>query len=148
LEIARATGLPLSTLEIGASAGLNLNWDHFRYSFAGRGWGDAASAVHLKPEWKGSLPPLDTRISVIARAACDVAPVDIAKEENRALLKSYVWPDQPERLARLEGALAIAVANGTHVEKADALEWLTRKLEEPQGKAARVIYHSIMWQYM
>src|SRR5579863_3847406 len=30
LEVVRQTGLPLRLLEIGASAGLNLRWDHFR----------------------------------------------------------------------------------------------------------------------
>jgi hypothetical protein len=31
LEVARHTGLPLRLLEIGASAGLNLRWDHFPF---------------------------------------------------------------------------------------------------------------------
>ena len=31
LEVARAHGLPLRTLEVGASAGLNLRWDAYRY---------------------------------------------------------------------------------------------------------------------
>ena len=35
LAVQRATGLPLRLLEVGASAGLNLRWDLFRYE----GWG-------------------------------------------------------------------------------------------------------------
>ena len=35
-EIARRTGLPLSILEIGASAGLNLLWDRFAYRYGDR----------------------------------------------------------------------------------------------------------------
>src|SRR5579871_5602476 len=31
LEVVRHTGLPLRLLEIGASAGLNLRWDHFPF---------------------------------------------------------------------------------------------------------------------
>src|SRR5258706_12136444 len=32
-EIARRTGLPLRVLELGASAGLNLNWDRYTYRY-------------------------------------------------------------------------------------------------------------------
>src|SRR5204863_254585 len=43
LLVARETGLPLRLLEIGASAGLNLRWDHYRYEQGDAGWGDRAS---------------------------------------------------------------------------------------------------------
>jgi hypothetical protein len=46
--IAVRTGLPLRLLEIGASAGLNLRWDRYRYEWSGGAWGDAASGVQLQ----------------------------------------------------------------------------------------------------
>ncbi|MBI1406972.1 MAG: DUF2332 family protein [Caulobacter sp.] len=48
LMVAARTGLPLSLLEIGASAGLNLRWDRYGHDFGGRRWGDAASPVQLR----------------------------------------------------------------------------------------------------
>jgi len=148
LEIARATGLPLSTLEIGASAGLNLYWDRFRYRLGDATWGDAQSTLILTPEWKGGTPPMEAKLSVARRAGCDIAPIDIAKEENRTRLKSYVWPDQTERLQRLQAAIGIALAADVQVEKIDAKAWLERKLREPSDGMVRTVYHSIMWQYM
>lgn len=148
LEIAKQTGLPLATLEIGASAGLNLSWDSYHYNFDGALWGNGASGVKLKPDWKGGLPPMDAPLSVTSRAGCDIAPIDISKEETRIRLRSYVWPDQTERLQRLGAAIALTLANKVHIEKADALAWLTKKLADPGYGTTRVIYHSIMWQYM
>src|SRR5690348_4871445 len=43
LLIARETRLPLRLLEIGASAGLNLRWDHYWYQAGMIEWGDAGS---------------------------------------------------------------------------------------------------------
>ena len=148
LTIARETGLPLRTLEIGASAGLNSHWDRFRYRLGGREWGDPASSVTLAPEWDGPPPPLDTVVRVVSRRACDMAPVDLADEAARLRLAAYVWPDQAERRARLDGAIAIARRDGWQVEPADAAIWARARLEEPAADAATVLFHSIMWHYM
>src|SRR5436309_490390 len=47
LWIARATALPLSCLEIGASAGLNLRWDQYRYEAPHVAWGDRGATVRF-----------------------------------------------------------------------------------------------------
>ena len=47
LELAQAWQLPLRVLEVGASAGLNLRWDHYRYEAGDAAWGDPDSPVCL-----------------------------------------------------------------------------------------------------
>lgn len=60
LTVARKTGLALRCLEIGASAGLNLNWDRYRYDLGPLGaWGDLDSPVRLDGEW--TAPPAAVR---------------------------------------------------------------------------------------
>ncbi|WBV45121.1 DUF2332 domain-containing protein [Pseudoroseomonas cervicalis] len=147
LEIAAATRLPLRLLEIGASAGLNLAWDRFFYRLGAAEWGDPASPVQLRPDWRGALPPLGTPIAIAAREACDLAPVAPQEPAQALRLRAYVWPDQRERLARLEGAIALVRRLGTEVEHADALDWLRPRLH-PHPGTATVLYHSIMWQYL
>src|SRR3546814_4819179 len=56
LWIAAATGLPLDIHEIGSSAGLNLRFDPYRYTFGGRDWGDAPSPARIAAEWTGPTP--------------------------------------------------------------------------------------------
>src|SRR3954454_4209218 len=52
LIVAARWGLPLSLIEIGASAGLNLNFNRFYYDLGTRRtWGDPQSSVHIKSEW-------------------------------------------------------------------------------------------------
>ncbi len=146
--IANVTGLPLRTLEIGASAGLNLIWDQYRYTIGSAAWGDPASPVHLAPEWAGPLPPLSATLSVAWRAACDIAPIDIADAGQRLRLQAYVWPDQRDRLMRLVAAISLAREAGHRVVQADAATWLRDHLAAPQPGLATILYHSIMWQYM
>ena len=136
---------PIDTLEIGASAGLNLNWDRFRYRTASWAWG-ADSAVSIDTDWHGAPPPLP-EISVRNRAGCDLNPLDIRDPDARLQLKAYIWPDQPERLARFDGAVALALAHDTRVERADAAEWLVQKLAARADDAATIVYHSVFLQY-
>jgi hypothetical protein len=148
LTIAKETGLPLRLLEIGASAGLNTVWDRFRYQFGGVAWGDPQSAVTLTPDWAGPLPPLDAKLRIVERRACDVAPIDLEDPVQRLRLRAYVWADQRDRLTRLDGAIGIARASGLKVEQADAADWVHARLGEGAQPCATVLYHSIMWQYM
>lgn len=146
--IARATALPLATLEIGASAGLNQHWYRYRYELGVACWGDAASPVLIASDWQGRPPPLPARIDVASHAACDLSPVDLSAPGAALRLLSYVWPDQHERLARLRAAIALAHSLGMDVEAADALDWARRELSVTRPGRATVLYHSVMWQYL
>jgi hypothetical protein len=147
LTVAAQTGLPLRCLELGASAGLNANWDRYDYDLGALGrWGAPTSPVKLSGDWTGGAPPLDAVVQVQSRAACDQNPVDISDDGAAARLLAYIWPDQPERLARARAAIALARETGVTVEKADAADWLSRH-GHPQPGVATVVYHSSFIQY-
>jgi hypothetical protein len=137
---------PVDTLEIGASAGLNLNWDRFAYRTRDSSWGGESDVV-IDTDWNGPPPPTAARINVRNRAACDLNPLDIRDEAQRLRLKSYIWPDQPDRLARFDGAVALALANDVRVERADAAVWIADRLARRARDAATIVYHSIFLQY-
>ncbi|MGH6955477.1 MAG: DUF2332 domain-containing protein [Caulobacteraceae bacterium] len=148
LEIAAETGFPLACLELGASAGLNQLWSRFRYDYGATGtWGDAASPVALTSDWTGPAPQLAAPLRVVSTAACDRSPVDVRDPAQRRRLKAYVWPDQPERMARFDAALGLALETGVSVEKADAAAWARARAKPSEG-VATVIFHSIFWQYL
>lgn len=146
--IARATGLPLATLEIGASAGLNTQWPSYRYELGSTTWGDPASPVRIRSAWEGAAPALPARIKVASWAACDVAPIDLRAPGAATRLQSYVWADQRERLDRLQAAVRLAIEQRVAVERADAADFVARELAQSRPGCAVVLYHSIVWQYL
>jgi hypothetical protein len=148
LTVAAETGLPLACLELGASAGLNQLWSRYRYDYGDAGaWGDPGSPLALDAAWTGPPPPLDAPLRVASFAACDRKPIDVRDPVQRRRLRAYLWPDQAERLARFDAAVALALAAGVTVEAADAADW-TRARAAPQPGVATVVYHSIFWQYL
>lgn len=148
LTVASEAGFPLRCFELGASAGLNQLWDHYRYRLGTAGaWGPPGAAVSLETDWRGRPPPLDAAVTVAERAACDRKPVDLTDPAARRRLRAYVWPDQVERLSRLDAAIAAALSAKIRVAEQDAVSWAER-IASPMPGAATVLFHSVFWQYM
>ncbi len=137
---------PVDMLEIGASAGLNLIWDKFSYQTQTWSWGSPGSVL-IEADWQGPIPPTDALPRIRRKAACDLNPLDIRIPEERLRLRSYIWPDQPDRLARFDGAVALALESGLEVERANAADWLLKKLSARALDAATIVYHSVFLQY-
>jgi hypothetical protein len=145
--VSRMFGRPLRLLEAGASAGLLLRFDAFRYVLPdGTSWGPEGSPLVL--DSFVSPVPLDPALAVASRRGCDASPVDPASAEGRLLLESYVWPDQVDRLARLRAACDLAASVPAAVDRADAVTGVRERLAEPSGDAVPVVYHSVVMQYL
>jgi hypothetical protein len=151
-EVLRTFGKPLRLLELGASAGLNLRWDRWRYESGATAWGDEGAAITFATNYRTPEPdlsaPLGPGDAVAVRRGCDRAPIDPATEAGRRTLRSFVWPDQAARHERLDAALAAAAEVPAVLEAADAATWLAGELAEPTPGLATVVYHSIVWQYL
>lgn len=147
LKLAAEYDMPLHLLEIGASAGLNQNWDQFGYQTAN--WSRAGTSdVLVQTDWSAPPPAhLDAMPQIASRAACDLNPLNIHDPADALRLRCYIWPDQPDRLARFDAACALARKTGTHVEKADADAWLKAKLAARPQTGLTVVYHSVFLQY-
>ncbi|HEX8888949.1 MAG TPA: DUF2332 domain-containing protein [Pyrinomonadaceae bacterium] len=148
LLVSQESKLPLRLLEIGASAGLNLRWDHYYYEAESASFGDQASTVRLTGVFTGGHPPLATQVRISERRGCDLNPLDLETEEGELTLLSFVWADQTARLKMLRGAIEVARKVVATVDAADAPQWLEAQLMNVVRDTATVVFHSIMWQYM
>ncbi|MCX5212698.1 DUF2332 domain-containing protein [Kitasatospora sp. NBC_00240] len=146
-------GYPVRLFELGASAGLNLLADRFRYTAGPFGYGPAHSPVVLRNAWQDA-PPDRLRQAAAAtpaltfaeRHGCDLRPIDPASPDGALALRAYLWPDQPERTARLAGALAVAAEHPPEVRPIGAAAFLREVTVRPA--TLTVLWHSIMRQYV
>lgn len=148
LVIAEQVGHPLRLREIGASGGLNLRPDRFWYEQDGAAWGNPASPVRFVDLWRGGAPPFTPGAAIADRRGCDRHPIDATTDDGALTLLSYVWPEPPERFARLRDAVALAHEIPVPIDRADAAVWLLDQLAEPEAGTALVVYHSVVWQYL
>ncbi|HKV92135.1 MAG TPA: DUF2332 domain-containing protein [Candidatus Angelobacter sp.] len=148
LAVSQRTGLPLRLLEIGASAGLLLRWDHYRYDEGDEGWGDHSSPVRISGAFAGAWPGFNHAVRIAERRGCDNFPIDPATEEGKFTLQAYVWPDQMKRFHQLSAAIDVARCIPAQVDKANAADWIEMMLKVESKDVATVVYHSIVWQYL
>jgi hypothetical protein len=145
LILAHRFALPVGLFEIGCSAGLNLRADHFRYRHPGGHWGPTDSPVTIDDAWRGQLPPA-AALEIVDRRGYDIAPLDATGRDGELTLLSYIWPDQPERLERLRGAISIARRVPAALERRNAVDAVAGLSVTPG--TLTVLWHSIMWQYL
>ena len=59
----------------------------------------------------------------------DLKPVDARSREDRERMLAYIWPEQAERLRRIEPALDMVAHSDLVVAQGDALAWLNERTQ-------------------
>jgi hypothetical protein len=136
---------PLALVEIGTSAGLNLDWDQYGYDYGqGRLAGNASSSVQIHcavegelfPRLPGVMPPVASRLGV------DIAPIDITNEDHVRWLRACIWPEEVYRFRLLDAAVAFARANPPKILAGDASLVLPAILEAIPADQTICLWHS------
>lgn len=134
--------------ELGASAGVNTMMERFFFNLGGTIAGPADSPMRIVPEWRGDAPPR-ADVEIVGMQGCDRAPMNLADAGQALRLKSYVWAEVTERIGRIDAAIALAAERAPDLVEADAGDWVEQRLAAAQeDDTTRVIFHSIVWQYL
>lgn len=146
---------PVALFELGASAGLCLLPDRYRYRYDD---GPVLAGTQAKPDapvltcaTTGAPPASPADLIVATRHGMDAHPLPADHPEDARWLRSLVWPGEDAREARLSAALAVAaddpppIASGRLPD--DLPAFLAGAPRQAQG-ATPVVFHSATLAYL
>lgn len=137
---------PRAQLDLGASAGLNLMLDRLAYSDGHGVLGDSALVLDCVVRPSGRR--LADGLAVIrSRLGLDANPLDLTDPDDARWLEACVWPDQADRFARLQRAIALFLADPIPLRRGDAVADLASTVAE-LGDGVPVITTSWMLCYL
>jgi hypothetical protein len=141
-EAARRVGAnTVGLIDVGCSAGLNLHVDLVGITYSnGQSLGHPSSPVQLSSSVVGDRPlPARAVPEVVARVGVDLDPVDVTDPDDARWLRACLWPDQPERMARLEAEMAMAATAPPLLLHGDAVEVMPDALARVPADALPVV---------
>lgn len=146
--IASKSASPLSLIEIGPSAGLNMIWDsygvRYRRDNAVELSVNNSTALTIDCALRGGkLPPGGATPQVSGRVGLELNPVDLSYADDRDWLRALIWPDQTARLERLDRAIELFMSRRPEIRAGDALELLPDALAEIPANQTPCFYHTI-----
>jgi len=150
---ARFGGQPFALIEIGASAGLNLLWDHYGYRYVSPSdatpisYGNPESALQLTCESRGEALPLlsssATLPTILSRCGIDLNPINLQDPDAVAWLEALCWVEQRERAQRLHTAIQIARNHSQpHMLQGSVFDLLTQACAEIPAQVPLCLYHT------
>jgi hypothetical protein len=138
----------LAIVEVGASAGLNLLFPRYSYEYDPGGSVGEVSSVRLTCGTRGN-PPIPQAIpTVAASVGLDLSPIDVHDADQTRWLEACVWPDQPDRFARLRACLEIARKHPPVVMLGDAVNDVVERIEDVATRGHPVVMNSWVLSYL
>ncbi len=148
--VARESEQPLALIDLGASGGINLNFDRYRYRYLRGGleerrWGSDEARVLIESELRGAgpMPPLADDLTVVSRVGVDINPLDLSDPDQLRWLRALIWPEHVERHQLLQDAAAELASSPAQLHQGDAAEILPSLIADAPTDAALVVYATI-----
>lgn len=139
---------PLSLVDVGTSAGLNLQLDRFEYHYRPGGDVGGPSSVVLTSETNGRVPVPAGFPAISSRLGIDRSPIDPTDRDDARWLMACVWPDQHDRFARMRGALALARRYPVEIRTAGAVDGVGRAVADVAAAGHPVVLNSWVLNYL
>jgi hypothetical protein len=150
--------VPLALLDLGTSAGLNLLFDDYSYTYRSASDGGlltagaTGSAVSIECSSRDDLRSLpELRMPTVSeRVGLDLSPLDPFSDDAALWLLACQWPDNPARFGRLRSALANVRASDDppRLERGDMVKDLSRVATTIGGTTPLVVFHSWVAAYL
>ena len=140
----------VDVVELGASAGLNLVFDRYRYKYEEELRGPEGAALVLRGEERRPLRRalLQRPLNIRSRVGIDRAPIDVTTSDGVRLLESFVWPGQEERVRRLHAAIQVVRADPPPIVAGDLVDVLPDLLDGLPRDGLALVFQTGVFEYI
>jgi len=138
----------LSLVDVGTSAGLNLQLDRYEYHYSPGGNLGGRSPVALECGTRGAVPVPAELPTVVRRIGIDQHPIDLSHPDQARWLMACVWPDQADRFERIRAAIMLAQHSTAELRQADAVTGLRRAVADAAIDGHPVVINSWVLNYL
>ncbi len=139
---------PLSIVDVGTSAGLNLHLDRYEYRYSPGGTVGGPSPVLIECATRGAVPVPPGLPRITGRLGIDQHPIDLSHPDEARWLMACVWPDQPDRFARIRAAIDIAREHPPEIRRTDAVAGLRDAVASAAEQGHPVVMNSWVLNYL
>ncbi|SFM34671.1 hypothetical protein SAMN04487943_11456 [Gracilibacillus orientalis] len=136
---------PLALIEIGTSAGLQLFWDKYSYSYGTNEiYGDKNSGVHITAEIKGENSPFlqEKNPSIASRVGVDLNIMDVTDDEDNLWLQALIWPNHHKRRELFNKAVDYVRKNQLTLIKGDGVALLSELSKQIPKDHSICVFHT------
>ncbi|MFC4775283.1 DUF2332 domain-containing protein [Paenibacillus sp. GCM10023252] len=136
----------MALIEIGTSAGLQLLWDKYSYTYDGLEgeYGSSGSNLSIASEIRGDrlpymlleTPPITSRIGV------DLHVNKLNDSGDQLWLKSLIWPEHKERMLFLDKAAVISQHESMTLIEGNGIELLSELASKISSEDVLCIFHT------
>jgi hypothetical protein len=131
-------------IEIGASAGMLLHVDRYRYLIGDEEFGDPGATVAVDSQWRGRQPPpdLDDVPPIASRIGVDLNPLNVTDAGDRRWLRALVWPEDLTEAVLLDAALDELAKDPPTIIAGDAIDVCPALSRDLPAGEPRVVFHA------
>ncbi|MCP3030919.1 DUF2332 domain-containing protein [Halobacillus sp. A1] len=136
---------PLALIEIGTSAGLQLLWDKYSYTYdEDSTYGSHETNVHITSKIKSSKKPKISQnpSPVSDRFGLDLHINSVEKVEDLQWLEALIWPEHRERRQLFQQAAAAVQATHLHLIEGDGVDLLPQTAEGISKDSIVCVFHT------
>lgn len=138
-------GKPLALIELGTSAGIQLLWDQYRYSYGTETtYGQQSSKIFLTSEVRGKKQPFlfVNQPTVSARIGIDLHINDLHDEEDCLWLQALIWPNHVKRRELFRYAAEEVRQHTLQLIEGDGVRLISSIVKKIDGDSALCIFHT------
>ena len=148
-HVQAATSQPLRLVELGASAGLLLAFDRYRFEFSRSQIGLPTSSVRIPVSTDDETEALLSNVpSLASRTGIDLQPIDLQDSAQRQWLDAFVWPEASNDRTRLRAAMQLVAEDPPQVLQGDVIEMLPNILADETSECHVVVFHTTLLTYL